>query len=166
MISAKYKGCSVIYCRGLTQYDYGQLLQLEGIEIEDHTEIHFTQSGKAITQYIQSNQVQIPDYMLQFQETINAYLYQANRQSGETIKHIVIYIKPRERPGGYVEPDEPAYSRLLPIGGEEGQYLSIQNGEYTWMDLDADFATEAELQNLAQQIPIPLTNMELEEMLN
>lgn len=122
------KGCGELGFYGLTQYDYGQRLYISGMEIPDHTEVHFCQSGKAVTQYMENNSVLVPDYMLKYARKINTYLYHVDIKSGKTIKHIVLYITARDRPGDYVEPEEPTYSRLLPIGGESGQ-VPVMQGE-------------------------------------
>lgn len=153
MVKAKYKGCDVIETYGLTQYDYGQRLEIEGISIDDGTEIHFCQRTKAITQYIHGNLVLIPDYMLQYADTINAYVYKVDSKSGETLQRIILYISPREKPGDYVTPEEPAYSRLLPEGGAPGQVLSKKSDGYTWVDpAHADEATELEIIEMMEKL--------------
>ena len=128
MITAKYKGIYTIWAYGLTQYDYGQILCIEGLEIADNTEVHFCQGEKAITQYILNNQVAIPDYFLKFFDEIHAYIYLINKNSGNTISKIVLPIRPRERPEYYIEPEEPEYSRLLPVNGLPGQIPVRQLG--------------------------------------
>lgn len=128
MINAIYVGHDAVTAHGLTQYDYGQILQIDGLPIEDGTEIHFCQRGKTITKYIVSGQVEIPDYMLQFYNNINAYIYKTDAESGKTIKKITLNIYPREKPGDYVTPEEPEYFRLIPPGGSPGQVPVRENG--------------------------------------
>lgn len=157
MIRVEFKEHSVVTVYGLTQYDFGQLLEITGVDIPDGTEIHFCQSGKAITQYIQKNQVLIPDHMLQYSDAVHAYLYKVEHESGETTRHIVLKIAAREKPGDYVIPEEPAYSRLLPIGGDDDQILCIKNGEYAWRNIGEEFASDDELKAISEQIPVPMT---------
>lgn len=128
MIVAKYQGFEIIHVYGLTQYDYGQILHIENIDISEDTEIHFCQGNKAIIQYIKDNQVAIPDYLLQYSQQINAYIYLIEGSTGKTIIKIILPIKSRERPGDYVTPEEPAYSRLLPTNGLPGQTPIRQSG--------------------------------------
>lgn len=129
MIKAVFNGYNVISVYGLTQYDYGQILQFEGIEIKADTEIHFCQLDKSITDYVIDNQVRIPDYMLQYADAINTYVYMADSKSGKTIYKIILDIMPREKPADYVTPEEPSYTRLLPLGGLDGQIPVKQPGE-------------------------------------
>lgn len=162
MITAEYKGYEVMAAYGLTQYDYGQTLTIEGIEIPDGFEIHFCQNGKAITQYIKNNSVLVPDYMLQYPCDINAYIYRVDVNSGETIKQIVLHVSARERPGYYVEPEEPAYSRLLPQGGEAGQILTRGPTGYEWVDPEQGYVTEEELN---KALPEEATELEIIQMM-
>ena len=153
MINASYIGYSVIKAYGLTQYDYGQILQIDGLLIDDGTEIHFCQNEKAITQYMQNNQVQVPDYMMQYPDEINAYVYRVDSVSGETLQKVVLNIMPRERPGDYVAPEEPAYSRLLPPGGAPGQILTRGPTGYEWIDpMQEKEATELEVIEMMEKL--------------
>lgn len=153
MIVAKYQGFEIIHVYGLTQYDYGQILHIENIDISEDTEIHFCQGNKAITQYIKDNQVAIPDYLLQYSQQINAYIYLIEGSAGKTIIKIIFPIKSRERPGDYVTPEEPAYSRLLPSGGLPGQILTRGPTGYIWINPEqGQEATELEVVEMMEKI--------------
>ena len=92
MIIAEY-GVSPWIVYGLTRYDYGQILEIRGLEVQDGTEVHFCQMNRAITQYMQSNQVLIPDHLLQYPEDIYTYLYR--KDSGSFLKklfHLIILL--------------------------------------------------------------------------
>lgn len=93
------------------------------------------------------------------------YVYYADMNSGKTVQKIILVVTDREKPGDYVTPEEPAYSRLLPSGGEEGQMLARGPDGYVWVDLDEGLATDAELLEVWRNIPTPLSNLELEEIL-
>lgn len=144
--------CSVAY--GLIQWDYGQVLILEGLSIPDDTEIHFCQNGTAYTDIILSGTVKIPDYLLQYPDKIAAYLYVADTDSGKTIRKIVLPVKPREKPGDYVTPEEPAYSRLLPPGGDDGDMLIKTYEGFAWMKPEEPLmeATELDVINMLESI--------------
>lgn len=151
---------------GLWQYDYGQLFEIRGIDIPDGTLIHFAQSGKTIEGTIRSNQVAIPDYFLQFSNDINAYIYLEDDGSGETIAKASLKIQSREQPPDYIPPDQPSYTRLLPEGWEEDDYLTVKDGKLVWVKLDTEFASNADLVQVAEAIPQFATMKEIEDMLN
>lgn len=167
MIVVDYRRIPWIVC-GLTRYDYGQILELRGIEVQDGTEVHFCQSGRAITQYMQSNQVPIPDNMLQYPENIHTYLYRRDASSGKTVIEMTLSIRNRDKPGDYVTPEEPAYSRLIPPGGEDGKVLARGPDGYVWIDAEDigdGFATDQELAEVAATVPQFASMMEIEAML-
>lgn len=145
--------CSVSY--GLAQWDYGQLLTLEGLSIPDGTEIHFCQNGIAYTDTIYGSTVKIPDYLLQYPDKITAYLYVTDADSGKTIRKIILPIAAREKPGDYVTPEEPAYSRLLPTGGTDGDMLIKTSAGFSWaspFEASVDEATNLEVIDMLESI--------------
>lgn len=145
--------CSVFY--GLAQWDYGQLLTLEGLSIPDGTEIHFCQNGMAYTDTIYGSMVKIPDYLLQYPDKITAYLYVTDADSGKTIRKIILPIAAREKPGDYVTPEEPAYSRLLPPGGVDGNMLIKTQSGFAWVKpepADVDEATDLDIIDMLESI--------------
>lgn len=153
MVRAIYRGYDTIMAYGLTQYDYGQVLQIDGVHIEDGTEIHFCQGKKAITNYVTENQTMIPDYMLQYDDSIDAYIYKCDIASGETLHKIILHIRRREKPGDYVTPEEPAYSRLIPTGGAPGQVLARGPTGYAWVDPEqGQEATELEIIKMMEEL--------------
>lgn len=133
--------CATSY--GLTQWDYGQILTLEGIVIPEGTEIHFCQNGVAYTDAIHGNTVNIPDYLLQYPDKITVYLYIVGAGSGKTIRKIILPVREREKPGDYVTPEEPAYSRLLPTGGADGDMLIKTSVGFSWTSPFEDSVDEA-----------------------
>lgn len=168
MIIAEY-GVSPWIVYGLTRYDYGQILEIRGLEVQDGTEVHFCQMNRAITQYMQSNQVLIPDHLLQYPEDIYTYLYRKDSGSGKTVLKLILPINDREKPGDYVAPEEPAYSRLIPHGGNDGQVLARGPDGYVWIDAEDignGFATDQELAEVAATVPQFASMMEIEAMLN
>lgn len=166
MIYASFENGKVINIYELWQYDYGQLLEINDIDIPDGTAIHFAQSGKTIEGTIRSNQVAIPDYFLQFSSDINAYIYIESNGSGETIAKAALKVQPRDRPPDYVAPDEPSYTRLLPEGWTEDDYLTVKDGKLVWVKLDAEFASNVDLVQVAESVPQFATMAEIENILN
>ena len=95
---------------GLWQWDYGQRLRIEGLKLPTAIEIHFAlteQSGDAITRVGATKdgvtEVVIPDSLLENQAAgatyeIYAWIYLADKTSGETIKRISMQVKRRPKP--------------------------------------------------------------------
>ena len=101
---------------GLTQWDRGQKLEIVGLNLPSSVEIHFAQKDdEDATPVVGSTmdgvtQVDIPDRMLQFSETIHAYIYLSDKSFGETIFTIHLPIRERNRPSTYFadpNPDNP-----------------------------------------------------------
>ena len=103
---------------GLWQWDYGQRLRIEGLKLPTAVEIHFAlteQSGDAITRVGTTKdgvtEVVIPDSLLENQAAgatyeIYAWIYLADKTSGETIKRISMQVKCRPKPEGFDAPED------------------------------------------------------------
>lgn len=103
---------------GLWQWDYGQRLRIEGLKLPAAVEIHFAlteQSGDAITRVGTTKdgvtEVVIPDSLLENQAAgatyeIYAWIYLADKTSGETIKRISMQVKRRPKPEGFDTPED------------------------------------------------------------
>lgn len=103
---------------GLWQWDYGQRLRIEGLKLPAAVEIHFAlteQSGDAITRVGTTKdgvtEVVIPDSLLENQAAgatyeIYAWIYLADKTSGETIKRISMQVKRRPKPEGFDAPED------------------------------------------------------------
>lgn len=83
----------------LYQYDYGQILRIEGLELPSAYQVHFSTSesgGTSVTQVGGSDGVAIPDDMLALGKTIYAYIYLHEGESdGETEYKITIPVLKR-----------------------------------------------------------------------
>lgn len=85
----------------LWQYDYGQVLKFEGIELPEHYEVHFATNprGYALTVLGDENGVQIPDEYLQQCVVIYAWLFLHNEDDdGETKYQVMIPVNARAMP--------------------------------------------------------------------
>ena len=103
---------------GLWQWDYGQRLRIEGLKLPTAVEIHFAlteQSGDAIPRVGTTKdgvtEVVIPDSLLENQAAgatyeIYAWIYLADKTSGETIKRISMQVKRRAKPEGHDTPED------------------------------------------------------------
>lgn len=96
---------------GLWQWDYGQRLRIEGLKLPTAVEIHFALTefaGDAIPRVGTTKdgvtEVVIPDSLLENQAAgastyeIYAWIYLADKTSGETIKRISMQVKRRPKP--------------------------------------------------------------------
>lgn len=113
MISAKFSdNQEYIRVSGLTQWDYGQELQIIGLGPVQNAEVHFAMEGHREAE-IQAAKIEneilyarIPDKLLEKGENIKAYVYLATADHGETIKTIAMPVERRPRPNDYSSPGE------------------------------------------------------------
>ena len=103
---------------GLWQWDYGQRLRIEGLKLPTAVEIHFALTefaGDAIPRVGTTKdgvtEVVIPDSLLEHQAAgatyeIYAWIYLADKTTGETIKRISMQVKRRPKPEGYDTPED------------------------------------------------------------
>lgn len=85
----------------LWQYDYGQILKIEGLVLPSTFEVHFANAkdSATVTQIGQGRQVVIPDSLLQTGNQIFAYIYLHNTvNDGETVYKITIPVVSRPEP--------------------------------------------------------------------
>ena len=95
---------------GLTQWDYGQELQIVGLAQTKGAEVHFALEGRREAE-IQTVRVvngilyaRIPDKLLESGENIKAYVYLATPETGETIRTIAMPVSRRPKPDDYSAP--------------------------------------------------------------
>lgn len=91
----------VVYSEPLYQYDYGQKLVLEGINLPASYEVHFSnfEHGESVTQIADSTGVTIPDMLLTSGQRIFVWVYLHNTETdGETVYKGVIPVNGRAKP--------------------------------------------------------------------
>lgn len=98
---------------GLWQYDYGQVLRIQGLTLPTAVEIHFSlqeRDGQAVTRVGTTRDnvtdVVIPDSMLENADTtadykIYAFIYLTDSESGQTEYKISMSVKSRPRPESF-----------------------------------------------------------------
>ena len=86
----------------LWQYDYGQILKFDGLELPDAYEVHFSNqplTGETITQIGNADGVTIPDQFLQSGEAVYAWVYlHTGEDDGETEYMVTIPVSKRPEP--------------------------------------------------------------------
>lgn len=120
MIIAKFdSGSDYKRVSGLTQWDYGQTLRIQGLDLPAAVEIHFSLQdvgGESITRIGTTadgvTDVIIPDSMLENEEemgeqySIFAYVYLSDIKSGKTIKKIEMIVSTRPKPEAWDKPED------------------------------------------------------------
>lgn len=120
------------------QYDYGQILQITGIDLPTAYQVHFSNnrnSGDSITMIGNADGVAIPDELLATGSDVYAFLFlQTGATDGETEYRITIPVHPR-----------PAITDYEPTPTQQGaidQLISALNDAVETAD---GFASDAEL---------------------
>lgn len=103
IITAKFKaGQTSAWADGLYQYDYGQILKFDGLELPEAYEVHFSDTpiiGDAKTQIGNADGVTIPDEYLQTGSTIYAWVFlHTGEDDGETEYSITVPVTKRPKP--------------------------------------------------------------------
>lgn len=109
----------------LYQYDYGQKLKIQGLQLPKLIEIQFSlneQGGETITRVgiteSTATYVTIPDALLENNNTeqnynIFAFVYVTEKQSGKTEYKIPIRVKTRPRPEGFKSEEEKYFDETV-----------------------------------------------------
>lgn len=89
---------------GLTQWDYGQKIEIHGLHLNGNTEVHWSLSGDDETVINigkwedECLTADIPDGLLQDGRDIRAYVYYTDLHEGRTIRTVIIDVQRRARP--------------------------------------------------------------------
>ena len=102
---------------GLWQYDYGQVLRIQGLDLPTAVEMHFSLTetgGEAVTRIGITKDgvtdVTIPDSLLEADGAsqdyqIYVFIYLASPDSGETTRRVTLGVKSRPRPEAFNTPE-------------------------------------------------------------
>ena len=120
-ITAKTKQDTKLRLNGLWQYDFGQVLEVEGLDLPETVQVHFAVITKRCGDQVPAYRivatvtdgvlsVNIPDEMLINNDTrrnynIHAYIYEVGEDSGESIAEIVMPVRVRPKPDDYIPPE-------------------------------------------------------------
>ncbi len=118
MIIANFINKQDALVTGLDQYDYGQILRIQGLKLPTAVEIHFglEETGGTTTTRIGVTKdgvtdVPIPDSMLEngdtsLDYTIYAFIYLTDDTSGKTVHRIRMQVKARSKPELLNKPED------------------------------------------------------------
>lgn len=135
--------------RGLWQYDFGQVLRIQGGNLKSAVEIHFSlqeTGGEAVTRIGTTKDgvtdVVIPDTMLindDIDDKYNIYvfIYIADRESGKTEKKFALEVKSRPKPEAFdATEDKKLFEEAIKAVNE-----SAERAETAEQQVVEDFAT-------------------------
>jgi hypothetical protein len=134
----------------LYQYDYGQVLKVEGLELPNAYSVDFCNEGSdtSITQIGNADGVQIPDSLLTTGKNVIAYIFLHNEETdGETEYRITIFVYDRpDRDGEVPTPEQQsaidqAIAALNAAGTKAEDAATAAEG---YRDDSQNYATEAE----------------------
>ena len=106
-----FTNCSKAKVENLFKYDYGQILEISGIDLPENFEVHFeTDQENAIvvngTFADGVGKVKIPDLCLMDSKlNFSAWIYVEENGSGNTVKTITFYLNDRQAPSD--QPSDP-----------------------------------------------------------
>lgn len=157
----------------LFQFDYGQTLEISGVELPEKFEMHFEYGDISLSvDGIYSNgkgTVKVPDTLLDgLRSKFSAWLYVEDGKSGKTIKTVEFILGRRKKPSDYpCNPSEIAEVKTLVEYVKEnadkvseaekvGQDLlqRAENGEFDGADGKDYILTETDKTEIAEAIPV------------
>lgn len=131
MIIVNFKEETSVLKSGIWQWDYGQVIRIQGLKLPSAVEIHFSlheSGGESVTRIgvtkDDATDVIIPDSMLENESaqggtySIYVFIYLTDETSGETKYKIELLIKTRPRPEGRTESDKTTMAEILKVVNE------------------------------------------------
>lgn len=118
MIIANFEDENYKRVTGLWQWDYGQVLRIQGLNLPKAVEIHFSlqESGGEAKKRVGFTKdgvtdVVIPDSLLENEESLGnydiyAFIYLTDDTSGQTEYKICMPVKPRPKPEAFDKPED------------------------------------------------------------
>ena len=107
-----HKGEEIEIENELWQYDYGQRLQIKGLDLPETFEVHFAWKDSEKAKVVIGSTVNgistvdIPNIALEQRRTITAYIYLSDTTEGETVNTIVLSVNKRKAPENFETPED------------------------------------------------------------
>lgn len=174
MIKVNFTNYNEVIIQNMFKYDYGQILEISGIDLPENFEVHFeTDQENAIvvngTFSDGVGKVKIPDLCLMDSKlNFSAWIYVEENGSGNTVKTITFYLNDRQAPSDQPsDPEEVEKVKTLAEYVKEnadkvataekvGQDLlqRAENGEFDGADGKDYILTETDKTEIAEAIPV------------
>lgn len=175
MIIAVFDECSrrVDIDGKLTQWDYGQVLQICGVEVkEEQMQVHFTDKctngALVVLGKVEDGDitVDIPNELLKRSGTIQAYVYKTIPGEGKTIFEIRLSVKARKKPEDYEAPaDKHALEQIVEQLKQKGDGLQLEGNQLQLLS-GKDPISSVNLPNSGGTVEIEsITNSEIDEIM-
>lgn len=163
-------------CSGLWQYDYGQILRIQGLDLPTAVEIHFSlqeKGGETITRIGMSKDgatdVVIPDSLLENNNSdmdykIFVFVYLADERTGHTEYKIAISVKSRPKPQPFDKPEDAelfreaikevnASAETAQTAAKESESWAHGHADYPDRQKDNAAYYASEAKNAAEEVP-------------
>lgn len=156
---------------GLWQWDYGQVLRIQGLNLPKAVEIHFSlqESGGEAKKRVGFTKdgvtdVVIPDSLLENEEAVGSYdiyafIYLTDDTSGQTEYKICMPVKARPKPEAFDKPeDEEIFREAIKAvndaadRAETAEQQSAQHAEQTKLDAQQTTADRQEVEKLVDSV--------------
>lgn len=119
----------------LWQWDYGQVLQIIGLDLS-RAEVHFCNDNQSSAwtvpaQVTESGVIhaEIPNKLLESGAGIRAYVYVSDDSSGETVQYMYLNVRPRPRPDTYDPPkDKTIWDEIVEKLNTKADDLQLEDG--------------------------------------
>lgn len=171
MIIANFEDENYKRVTGLWQWDYGQVLRIQGLNLPKAVEIHFSlqdSGGQSVTRIGMTKDgvtdVVIPDSLLENEESLGnydiyAFIYLTDDTSGQTEYKICMPVKARPKPEAFDKPEDGEIFREAIKAAndaadraESAEQQSAQHAEQTKLDAQKTTADRQEVERLADSV--------------
>lgn len=157
MIEVNFNGENELaVTNSLYQYDYGQTLQITGLELPNNVEIHFSldsKAGESVTVIGSTvdniTTVDIPNDLLRNETAtkdyvIYVFIYVADENEGKTVKKIALHVKARPMPTDLEDLDDDQtrlLEQLITLIGGKADNLTYSNNVLKLLAGDTELAS-------------------------
>ena len=171
MVIANFEDENYKRVTGLWQWDYGQVLRIQGLNLPKAVEIHFSlqESGGEAKKRVGFTKdgvtdVVIPESMLENEESLGnydifAFIYLTDDTSGQTEYKICMPVKERPKPEAFDKPEDGEIFReaIKAVNdaadrAEESERQAAEHAEQTKTDVQKTTADRQEVEKLVESV--------------
>lgn len=171
MIIVDFKDENYKRVTGLWQWDYGQVLRIQGLNLPKAVEIHFSlqeSGGQSVTRIGMTKDgvtdVVIPDSLLENEESLGSYdiyafIYLTDDTSGQTEYKICMPVKARPKPEAFTKPEDvEIFHEAIKVVNESAERAetaeqqAAEHAEQTKTDVQKTTADRQEVEKLVESV--------------